>query len=299
MNTSLDCMPCFMKMVLRDARMACPGDEDMHQKIVMAWGRKLGELDLTQPPPELAAHLAALVRSMTGCGDLFEEDKKQTNTKVLAMLPGLRDAVIKQRDISDEAALGLALELSIIGNFIDRGVDLDFDFEKEIANVSDSISSDFFARFVEQLTPQANILILGDNTGEIVLDMLLVEELNRRGCRVTYAVRSKPVLNDATMEDAKAVGMTQLCTVVESGVDTPGTVIGRCLPEFLELMRQADVILSKGQGNFEALEGVWPDIFCALKVKCARIADRIGLPVGKSAFCQTSSVMPPASPRER
>lgn len=288
MNTSLDCMPCFMKMAIRDARLACPGDDVMHHKIVAAWGQKLSQLDMTQPPPDLAGHLADLIRSMTGCGDLYRDDKRQANEQVLEMLPDLREKLSEKRIVSSDDSLALALELSIIGNYIDRGVELEFDLDEEIANVSCEIPHDAFQLFMDAVRPPVDILILGDNTGEIVLDMLLVEELNLRGCDVTYAVRSKPAINDATMEDAIAVGMTKLCRVVESGVDTPGTVLRRCSTEFLERMRKADVILSKGQGNFESLEGVWPDIFCAFKVKCKRVAKEYGLSLGESSFCITS-----------
>jgi hypothetical protein len=181
----------------------------------------------------------------------------------------------------------LALELAIIGNYIDRGVELDFDLEKELAEVAESVSPDVLAKLRGRLVRGASVLILGDNTGEIVLDTLLVRELNRLGCEVTYAVRSRPVLNDATMADAKTVGMTELCDVVESGVDTPGTVLSRCTEEFIERMRRSDVILSKGQGNFEALHGLWPGVFCAFKVKCPRIARKTGLEFGASALCMS------------
>lgn len=291
MNTSLDCMPCFMKMALRDARLACPDDEAMHHRVVTAWGRKLGDLDLTQPPPAIARHLARLIRSMTGCGDLYQDDKLQANARVLELLPELKSMVESQRSSQGGDSLALALELAIIGNFIDRGVDVDFDWEKELATVSNTISQETLKEFKMLIQPAAQVLILGDNAGEIVLDMLLVEELKLSGCDVTYAVRSRPVINDALMEDAADVGMTRLCPVVESGVDTPGTIIDRCSPEFLERMRQADVILSKGQGNFESLEGRWPGIFCAFKVKCERVAHETGLILGQSAFCRTN---PPA-----
>lgn len=287
MNTSLDCMPCFMKMVVREARLACPDDEAMHHRIVAAWGRKLSQLDMTQPPPDLAGHLAALIRSMTGCGDLYLDDKRQANEQVLKLLPVLREKLSRQRAISDDDSLALALELAIIGNYIDRGVELDFDLDEEIANVTGEIPQEVFRQFIDVAQPSADILILGDNTGEIVLDMLLVEELKMRGCNVTHVVRSGPAINDATMEDAIAVGMTELCEVIESGVDTPGTVLNRCTPEFLDRMCNADVILSKGQGNFESLEGVWPGIFCAFKVKCKRVSRESGLALGESAFCIT------------
>ncbi len=292
MNTALECMPCFMKMALREARLACPDDEAKHHEIMMAWARKLGELDLSVPPPAIARHLAELVSDLTGCGDLYLEDKKQANDRVMELYPRLEEMVEAERKTVDGDPLALALELAIIGNYIDRGVDLDVDWETELNNVSGSISVQILNEFKSLAVTGANVLLLGDNTGEIVLDKLLVKELLSRGCRVTYAVRSKPVINDSTIVDARAVGMTELCEVVESGVDTPGTIIERCTPEFLELMHAADLILSKGQGNFESLEGVWPDIFCAFKVKCQRVAVDAGLPFKSSAFCKTNSPEP-------
>ena len=105
MNTSLDCMPCFMEMALRDARLACPEDEAMHHRIIAAWGSKLGDLDLTQPPPAVARHLALLIRSMTACGDLYRDDKLQANARVLELLPELKSMVEGQRASQDGDSL--------------------------------------------------------------------------------------------------------------------------------------------------------------------------------------------------
>lgn len=286
MDTALECMPCFMKMAVNEARLACPDDSDMQHSIVAAWGAQLNSLDLNQPPPAIARHLAHLVRKISGCGDLYADDKKEANAWVLSLLPELKERVAREANKPDGDPLALALELAIIGNYIDRGVELEFDLEREIAEVAGSISPGVIGDLKQLAVPGANVLILGDNTGEIVLDMLLVEEFKRRGCNVTHAVRSKPVLNDATMEDAESVGMTSLCPVVESGVDTPGTVLELCRPDFLGRMHEADVILSKGQGNFESLLGNWPGIFCAFKVKCKRVASETGLSLGESAFCR-------------
>jgi hypothetical protein len=289
MDTSLDCMPCFMKMAVNEAKLACPDDPTLQHEIVKAWGSEIASLDLNQPPPAIARHLARLVRRMTGCGDLYAADKKEANAWVMSLMPELRERLAAETADPEGDPLGIALELSIIGNYIDRGVQLEFDLEGELGAVARSVSPAALAAFKRQAISGAMVLILGDNTGEIVLDTLLVEELKRRGCAVTYAVRSVPVINDATMDDARAVGMTNLCPVVESGVDTPGTVLERCTPEFLDRMREADVILAKGQGNFEALSGRWPGIFCALKVKCPRVAAETGLEVGSSAFCHMKS----------
>lgn len=288
MDTAIDCMPCFMKMAVREARLACPDDLKVQHEIVAAWGRKISSLDLTQPPPAIARVLADLVREKSGCGDLYVEDKRQANDWVQSLLPDIRHMVEAERSRAGGDPLALVLELAIIGNYIDRGVELEFDLEKEIRNVAGGIPCERVEELKALAKPGASVLILGDNTGEIVLDTLLVQELKQRGCDVTFTVRSRPVLNDATLEDAELVGMTRLCPVVESGVDTPGTVLERCTPEFLDRMRSADVILSKGQGNFESLEGKWPGVFCAFKVKCKRVAQETGLDFGVSAFHRTS-----------
>lgn len=282
MDTALECMPCFKRMAVQEARLACPDDVLLQEEIVAEWEALLPDLDMDVPPPAVARVLADLVREKSGISDLYADDKREANGYVLGLLPALQDRVEAERKGGDP--LALALELSVIGNYIDRGLDLDFDLERELAQVADSLCPDVMRAFRERAVPGASVLILGDNTGEIVLDKLLVRELRRLGCDVTYAVRSRPVLNDATMADARAVGMTSLCRVVESGVDTPGTVLDRCTPEFLDRMRASDVILSKGQGNFEALHGAWPGVFCAFKVKCKRIARKTGLEFGSSAF---------------
>ncbi|MEZ7196404.1 damage-control phosphatase ARMT1 family protein [Pseudodesulfovibrio karagichevae] len=285
MDTALECMPCFRRMAVREAEIACPDDPALREEIVARWEALLPRLDMDEPPPAIARRLAELVREISGCTDLYAEDKRAANAFVINLLPSLEERVEAQRRAGDP--LGLALELAIIGNYIDRGVELQFDLEKELAEVADSVSPDVLADFRGRVCGGASVLILGDNTGEIVLDTLLVRELTRLGCEVTYAVRSRPVLNDATMADAEAVGMTRLCPVVESGADTPGTVLNRCTAEFIERMRRSDVILSKGQGNFEALDGIWPGVFCAFKVKCPRIARKTGLRFGASALCMS------------
>lgn len=290
MNTALECLPCFMKMAVNEARLAVPDNEAKQHEIVTAWGRRLGDLDLTVPPPEIARHLALLVQEMTGCGDLYRKDKDQANARVLELLPNLKRMIEEERFRRNGDPLALALELAIVGNYIDRGVEINVNWEHELSNVSKTIDKATLQRFKCRVVAGTSVLVLGDNAGEIALDTLLVNELQRLGCEVTYAVRSKPVINDATMVDAEAVGMTRLCNVVESGVDTPGTVLNRCDESFLKLMRQSDVIVSKGQGNFESLNQSWSGVFCAFKVKCRRISLDSGLEFGCSAFVETAAV---------
>jgi hypothetical protein len=132
-------------------------------------------------------------------------------------------------------------------------------------------------------------MILGDNAGEIGMDTLLVKQLKALGAEVTYVVREKPILNDATMEDAQFVGMDRLCRVISSGVDSPGTLLSRCHPDFLQELHAAPIVISKGQGNFECLHGRVPGIFFALKVKCQVVARLTGFPVRTSIFDQLTA----------
>lgn len=143
---------------------------------------------------------------------------------------------------------------------------------------------DAYPAFRGRIAPGAKVLILGDNAGEIGLDTLLVKKLASLGAEVAYAVRETPVLNDATMEDAEIVGLTRLCRVLSSGSDAPGAVLGRLNPQTRRLMDEADVLLSKGQGNFESLEGRMGNVFFALKAKCRAVALALDVPQGSSVF---------------
>ncbi|MFH1915293.1 MAG: ARMT1-like domain-containing protein [Pseudomonadota bacterium] len=289
MNIATACLECFERMAQREAQLALPHSAAGRRRVVEAWSARLAGLDLRVPPPVIFRHLvdtvAEVVVELGGQPfDHYAEGKRRDNEAALRLLPALAARVDAEASRPGGDPLATALELAIIGNYIDRGVDLDIDWEAELNAVGQSVDPDILARFRAETVPGARVVVLGDNAGEIALDTLLVRQLLARGCDVTYTVRSRPVINDATLEDAAQVGMTELCRVVESGVDTPGTVLDRCSPQFLQRMRDADVILSKGQGNFEALHGAMDGVYCAFKVKCDRVADETGLRLGSSAF---------------
>ncbi|WP_457571453.1 damage-control phosphatase ARMT1 family protein, partial [Desulfovulcanus sp.] len=237
-------------------------------------------LDLTLSPPALAGEVYALLSETAQSPDPFAHLKKEANERVMELLPMLKKMVASASD-----PLRTSLNISIIGNYIDAGIALDFNWEKAIHQEDENnwATSDY-SLFLEKLDQHKKIMILGDNAGEIGLDTLLVEQLQKKGLKVVYVVREKPILNDATFEDAKKVGMTELCEVISSGVDTPGTVLERCSQEFLDRMKKTKLIISKGQGNFEALKDKWPEIFYAFKVKCPVVERLTGHPVGSSMF---------------
>jgi len=278
-KTNLDCLPCLLTQGLRAARLCAPEDADLHRRLLQTWAARLAEMDINLPPPAIAGQLYRDVESLLGNGDPFLQDKKTANARVMKILPRLQSIVASSSD-----PLARSLEVSIIGNYIDSGVARDFPWEEELEQEARDLDRQVYDRFCQAVEDHKEVMILGDNAGEIALDTLLVRRLQERGCKVTYVVRGSPIINDATLEDAREVGMTELCRVVSSGVDTPGTVLSRCDPDFLASFNRSPVILSKGQGNLEALSDECSGIFYALKVKCPVVAGVTGLPVGRSAL---------------
>jgi uncharacterized protein with ATP-grasp and redox domains len=122
------------------------------------------------------------------------------------------------------------------------------------------------------------ILYIADNAGEIVFDRLLIEQLGPE--KVTVAVRGSPVINDATLRDAEAAGLSGLVEVIENGSDAPGTILADCSDSFRKRFESADLVIAKGQGNYESLSEVEACIFFLLKAKCPVIARDLGSPVG-------------------
>ncbi|TVM18856.1 hypothetical protein DPQ33_05195 [Oceanidesulfovibrio indonesiensis] len=280
MRTSSDCFACFMEGAARVARRVAPHDDALGERLVRRMAELLARADLDRPPPDLAAEFYPELTDPLGIVDLFADHKDEANARVLELLPGLEQTV---RQASDP--LRAALGLSLVGNYIDAGVSMEFDWEHALeAEKHAAWGEEAYPVFRERIRPGAQVLIMGDNAGEIGLDTLLVKVLSEMGAEVTYAVRDKPVLNDATLADAELVGMTRLCRVVSSGSDAPGAVLGRLNAETLRLMGRADVLLSKGQGNFESLEGRLNNVFFALKAKCRVVAAALNVEQGASVF---------------
>jgi uncharacterized protein with ATP-grasp and redox domains len=175
--------------------------------------------------------------------------------------------------------LDTALRIAIIGNIIDLGASPQFDIENEVNRISSNrIDLSLLPRFRDDLKKAELILYIGDNYEEALFDKFLLSELLSK--KVVFAVRSKPILNDITLEDAKRIGIDKMCNVIESGSTIAGTDLKQCTPEFLELYTKADIVISKGQGNLETLINETRPIYFLFKVKCEVIAERSGYPLG-------------------
>jgi uncharacterized protein with ATP-grasp and redox domains len=233
-------------------------------------------MDLLQTPPEMGQRIHRMIRELTGCNDPYREFKHWANSSALELLPKLRGLI---EDADDPVEM--ALRISIAGNVIDFGAKPQMG---EI-NVRDAIDESLvlpldgdLEEFRDAVSMANDILYLLDNSGEIVFDGLLIEYLGAKN--ITAVVRGAPVINDSTMVDAEECGITKLVAVIDNGSDVPGTLLDECSDEFRRRFDAADLIIAKGQGNYETLSEADADIFFILKVKCAVIAKDIGCDVG-------------------
>lgn len=272
MKTYLDCLPCFLNQALRAARIATQ-DEKKIKTILDEVGMMLKKIPLDSSPPESGRLIYHKVKEITGNIDPYNKIKKESTQKALSLYPGLKNRLEKSKD-----RLLTAIRMAIAGNIIDFGANYDFDLENDTNKV---LESNFavcdYNGFKNALDKAPKVLYIGDNAGECVFDKILIEEIKKP---VTYVVRDVPIINDATYEDAVQAGIDEVATILSSGTDAPGTVLGTCSVEFKEIYKDSKFIISKGQGNYEALSKERRPIFFLLKTKCRVVADDIGVDYG-------------------
>ncbi len=287
MKAHLDCYPCFLRQALDAARMAT-GDEATQLRVLQGVSSLIADLAPGTMPIEVGMETHRLVRELSGCTDPYASVKRTSNDHALSLLSGLRRRVEESSD-----PLLTAVKLAAVGNVIDFGANPDFDLDGALEEgwAAELTGSDLPA-FRRGVAQARDILYIGDNAGEIVFDRLLVERMAAGGARVAFAVRGGPILNDATLEDAAYVGMDQVAEVVSSGVRSPGTLLGHADPAFRDRFRRADLVLAKGQGNFEGLSDVAGPVFFLLKVKCPVIARHLGAELGALVLRATTAPPP-------
>ena len=267
MLTYLDCMPCFLKQALYTARLSTSSLQ-VQEEIMARTAGLLSELDFSRTPPENATPVYELIAEISGCKDPFAELKKESNQLALDLQENIRD-IIKQSDVP----LFTAIKYSIAGNIIDYGAHHDFDILDTINKCSTrELALNDYEKLCEDLNTAEKILYLGDNSGEVAFDSLVIEQLDHQ---ILFAVREKPIINDALREDAQFCGLDRQCEIISNGTNCPGTPLSRCSAEFREAFNQADLIISKGQGNFETLSEVRAPIYFLLSVKCPVVARHI------------------------
>jgi len=272
MRIYLDCIPCFMQQALRAGRMATSDGKKLKQ-ILDKTGEMIKTISMHATPAEIGMSVYRIVSEVTGVRDPYKNMKQQHIAETKSIYPELEKIMANSED-----KLLTAIRIAIAGNVIDLGVKKSFDIVKDVKSI---LKQDFaifdYSAFKNQLEKSENILYIGDNVGESVFDRILIKELKKP---VKYAVRSIPIINDVTMEDAIESGLDEVAELIDSGCESPGIILNQSTPEFLKLFNTSGLIISKGQGNFEGLSDCNKKVFFLLKVKCPIISNHIGVEDG-------------------
>jgi len=277
MKARLECIPCLLKQSLNATRVVTD-DHAVQEKVLKSVMTELLDAPLDYSPPLIAHTIYSIVDEITGCDDPYKSLKMEYNRIAMEMYPDLKDIVAKSDD-----RLFTAVKLAIAGNIIDFGADIQFDVEETIEDMlTKKFAINDYPLFVKSLEDSENILYLADNAGEVGFDRILIEEMMDYA-DVVYAVKKKPIINDATIDDAIFCGIDSIAEIVTTS-DTPGTILGRCDPEFVKIYRSADMIVSKGQGNYETLSEEAGNIFFMLLAKCPVIAADLGVKIGDAVL---------------
>lgn len=287
MKTYFDCYACFIKQTLKLARMTVCS-ETCQKRILNKVLSILLNCDLELTPPLIAEQIEKIIHSYTKCKDPYKNLKKISNDESLKIYPRMKKVLNASKD-----KLNTALKISAFGNLIDFAVLESINLKKELLEFK-NFKTEFqaFKEFSKKLKQAQSILIIGDNAGEIVFDKILIEYLKEtfENLKIYFAVRGGPVINDAILEDAEYVGMDKVCEVISNGLKTPGTVIERCSKKFIKIFNAVDLIISKGQGNYESLSNLKDErIYYLLKVKCEVVSKHLGIEIGKAAMIRLTN----------
>ncbi|MEW5924866.1 MAG: ARMT1-like domain-containing protein [Candidatus Zixiibacteriota bacterium] len=280
MKTYIDCIPCFIRQALDAARFVTD-DEKIHEQVLREVLRAVAAMDYNQSPPLMGQIIHRLIRGFTGIEDPYSDIKTRYNRYALNLYHQLKKQINDSVD-----PLQTAVRLAIAGNIIDFGARRDLDiggvYKAIDRGLKAELDANVFNDFKADIEKAKKILYVGDNSGEIVFDRLLIETLPRE--KITFVVRGKPVLNDAVLEDARTSGVTSIVPVIDTGSDAPGVIFDDCSDICRQHINQSDLIIAKGQGNYETLYNLDKPVYYLFMAKCRIIAGDAGVKEGDIAF---------------
>lgn len=267
MITELECLPCFFRQITRTLQYAGVNG-DKGRSIMRKATLIIENAPLSEIPARTTTLINRLLREEIG-SDPYQRIKDTYNRISLERLPAMRQMAQESPDRLEGSA-----RIAIAGNVIDFGIYESVDVDLSLTeSFRLELQQDEYRTFARAVAGAHRILYLCDNAGEIVFDRVLLETLKEAGKVLTAVVKGVPVINDATLRDARAAGLHECATVIDNGNDGVGTLLEACSPQFLEAYRAADMIISKGQANYETLVQTGDTrIFFLFKVKCPVVA---------------------------
>ena len=277
------CLECFRRGFRAFSDYARTESREMGPALDEALAMVADRLPRHAPPVAGAPGYAHLCRHL-GVDDLFAREKRELTQKLLSELDRIRSGI----EVSPRSAAA-ALRAGVWGNILDvaQGHHLP-DSDELLELFGHPLAVDDTKEFLGRLDSASLLLMLGDNAGETVLDRLFLE-IASPSAEVVYTVRPEPVMNDATLADAEMAGLHRLAEVVDTGCAAPTVMPGMVGPRMERLLGEADLVLSKGQGNLEGLLGTSDErLYYSFVVKCEVIADATGLPLRSGVFARSN-----------
>nr|WP_321266646.1 ARMT1-like domain-containing protein [uncultured Sulfurimonas sp.] len=278
MKINETCVDCIINQSVKVSE-AINANDSLKDKITSRVKEMSLAFSYDETPPEIASNVYEKMAEIANKTDLYDEVKALSTKKALSFIP-----LVKETIFNSEDKLLTATKTAVAGNVIDLAAAVEFDLEEELSKVfyTEFADSDF-EKFKENLASAKTVLIIGDNVGEHIFDYLFIETLKELypDASYSYMVRGNPIINDVTMKEAKEAGFDKLCSLVDSGVNTPGFAYTRANEKSKKLFDSVDLVISKGMGNYECMsESHKKNICFLLKVKCDVVANSLNKEVG-------------------
>lgn len=272
------CVSCIINQSVKVSN-AIGANEALKNQLKSSVEELSKEFSYSDTPPEIASYVYEKMAQIAGKEDLYDEVKALSTQKALSFIPALKTKLLYA-----ENPLLIATKIAVAGNVIDLAAAVEFDLTQELESIFQrEFAWNDFDIFAKEIENAKNIVILGDNVGEHIFDYIFIETLKELypNRNYSYFVRGNPIINDVTMKEAKEAGFEELCQLVDSGVNTPGFAYTRANQNAKNIFDNADLVISKGMGNYESLTPSHKTNICfLLKVKCGVVANSFGKEIG-------------------
>jgi uncharacterized protein with ATP-grasp and redox domains len=272
MNIKPDCLVCLYNQALKTSKLLNLDDETS-AKVLFEVAKILPNYSLEFTPPQIAKDTYKLIEEITNNSDPLLQAKKIAIKEAKSFKPFLYEEIEKSND-----KLLTALKIAVAGNVIDFGAKKQFNLKDIIENIFNTpFKIDSYLQLKEQLKSAKKVVIIGDNCGENIFDVILADVLKSLyDIELFYFVRGKPIINDVTFKEANESDMPKFAQIIDTSVPTPGYDLKYANEESKNIFNEADVVIAKGMGNFESLYQITNrEVFYLFIVKCNVVASAI------------------------